>query len=72
MDGISDDENANSTATKRAIESNNTDRNETTTTKGGYRRIEEWHEETNDSKHVIRQLKQEKAKWRKAFDDFGK
>lgn len=37
----------------------------------GYRRIEEWHEETRDSKHVIRQLQQEKARWKKTFDDLG-
>ena len=38
----------------------------------GYRRIEDWHEETRDSKHVIRHLKRERAKWTKAFDNLEK
>lgn len=38
----------------------------------GYQRIEEWHEESRDPKEVIRNLKQEKARWKKTFDEFGK
>ncbi len=49
----------------------NISQNKTKTTKG-YRPIEEWHEETQDRKHVIRQLKQEKARWKKTFRDLEK
>ena len=35
----------------------------------GYRPIEEWHEETRDPKHAIQQLKEEKARWKKTFDN---
>lgn len=37
----------------------------------GYRRIEDWHEETYDPTHVIKHLKQEKAKWAKTFEGLG-
>ena len=43
-----------------------------TKTKGYYRPIEEWHEETHDPKHVILQLKQEKARWKETFGDMEK
>lgn len=48
-----------------------TESNSTVTTTTGYRRIEEWHEETRDSKHVIRHLKQEKTRWKKTFDNLS-
>jgi hypothetical protein len=38
---------------------------------GVYRRIEDWHEDTHDQHHVIKHLKQEKAKWVKTFEDVG-
>jgi hypothetical protein len=43
----------------------------TTTTGGVYRRIEDWHDESNDPFHVIKHLKREKAKWAKTFEDGG-
>ena len=41
--------------------------------KGSYRPIEEWHEEhvTNNPKHVLTQLQQEKANWNKKFENVG-
>lgn len=66
MDGYSSDGNSNLTNIDGpAIAGNQTK------TKG-YRRIEEWHEETRDPKEVIRQLKQEKTRWKKTFDEFPK
>ncbi len=57
------DGNSNTTETTES----NVTQNETKTK--GYRPIEEWHEETHDPKHVIQQLKQEKARWEKTFGD---
>lgn len=39
----------------------------------GYRRIEDWHEETvsKNPKQVLIRLKQEKAMWDKKFEDLG-
>jgi hypothetical protein len=37
----------------------------------GYRRIEDWHDETADPRHAIEHLKRERAKWAKAFEDLG-
>lgn len=40
---------------------------------GGYRPIEDWHEETlsKNPKHVLTRLQQEKAMWDKKFEDLG-
>ena len=40
---------------------------------GGYRRIEDWHEETvaKNPKQVLTRLQQEKAMWDKKFEDLG-
>jgi hypothetical protein len=42
-------------------------------TTGGYRRIEDWHEEhkANEGEQVLAHLKQEKARWGKAFGTDG-
>lgn len=37
----------------------------------GYRRIEDWHEENRNEKHVLTHLKQERAKWALKFEDLG-
>ena len=34
----------------------------------GYQRIEDWHRENHNPKHVLEQLKQEKSKWNKKFE----
>lgn len=47
------------------------DQNTTSPTTGGYRRIEDWHDETHDPKHVIEHLKREQARWTKTFEDLG-
>lgn len=41
--------------------------------KTGYRRIEDWHEETvsKNPKQVLTRLQQEKAMWDKKFEDLG-
>ena len=38
---------------------------------GGYRRIEDWHKENRNEKHVLTHLKQERAKWAMKFEDLG-
>jgi len=58
------------TTTKTETETTETETTKTTTM-GGYQRIEEWHEENQDSEHVLRHLKQEKARWAKTFDDLS-
>ena len=70
-DGFINDENSNTAATNNETDStsSNTTRNKKEATTKGYQRIEEWNKETHDSKHVIRQLKQEKASWKKTFDN---
>ncbi|CAJ1964223.1 unnamed protein product [Cylindrotheca closterium] len=47
--------------------------NKSTEKKTGYRRIEDWHEETisKNPKHVLTRLQQEKAMWDKKFEDLG-
>jgi hypothetical protein len=42
-----------------------------TSMRTGYRPIEEWHEETKNSKHALDQLRMEKAKWARKFEDLG-
>lgn len=37
----------------------------------GYRRIEDWHEENKNERHVLTHLKQEQAKWAMKFEDLG-
>jgi len=65
-----DDRSNDNTATPIETEPHASAPNDEAPTKvGGYQRIEDWHEKTQDSQHVIRQLKQEKARWNKAFDN---
>ena len=54
-----------------AADNNNRNISDTATTPkvGGYQRIEDWHGENHDPKHVLNQLKQEKARWKSVFDD---
>ena len=67
-DGSIQDGTSNVTSIATEIECKETE------TKIGYQPIEEWHEQTKkrDSAHVIRHLKQEKAVWKKTFDDAEK
>ena len=57
----------NSTTTMTSSSSNTT----TTTTATGYRRIEDWHNDNHDPQHVLKQLQQEQAKWKRKFEDLG-
>ena len=43
----------------------------TSSSTGGYRSIEEWHEESHNPNHVIEHLKREQARWAKTFEDLG-
>ena len=71
VDEESIDYTSSSNTTTTTKSNSTTEKETTTTTTTGYRRIEEWHEENHDSKHVIRHLKRERTRWNKTFDNLA-
>ena len=45
--------------------------NNETTTSGGYQRVEDWHEQQQNEKFALENLRREQERWSKTFEDLG-